>query len=93
LATSAYFQANLVGSIANTAVQRAGDTMTGALTINNNLNVTGTVAACTAIQFPDSSTIVATSSSVSSNAANTLATSNAVYIAVSTALAFSIALG
>jgi hypothetical protein len=93
LATSAYFQANLVGSIANTAVQRAGDVMSGTLTINSNLNVSGNVTSNSSYVFSDGSAITGTSSSVSSNSANTLATSNAVFIAISSALAYSIALG
>jgi hypothetical protein len=52
-----------------------------------------TVNAFVSFAFPDTTIITGTSSSVSSNSANTLATSNAVFIAISSALAYSIALG
>ena len=52
-----------------------------------------TVNASVSFAFPDTTIITGTSNSTSSNSSTTLATSNAVLIAVGTALAFSIALG
>jgi hypothetical protein len=106
---SAYAQANTANTLANSAFNSAntklnlsGGTVTGNVTIQQTLNVQGNVTASnvyiTGLYYaangnPYTPPSVTLSDSISSNSSATAATSNAVFIAVGTALAFSIALG